>query len=123
MDRTRRRSLGGVALAWAIGLGYLLSLGAPVAATAVAVVVQSVVTLLAGPDGLVERLQYGVVAGVVAVLGGVLVPELVRTWPGDWQQLAPGVRAVTSLVAAVVVLAVGLATVDRVLAMGEDASE
>lgn len=115
----RRQLTGGTVLAWGIGLGYLTLLGSEVVAAALTVVVLAASVLVVGPSEFDDRARYGVAAGVVAVLAAALVPAAIR----GLTDLDPAFRLVSSLVAAVAVLAVGLYLVGRYVLPTGDAAE
>jgi hypothetical protein len=105
MPHDARILLAGTVLAWVAAIAAISFLGAAVGATLAAVSVLAATVLLVGPEGVTARVQYGVAAGVVVVLSGVVVPAAIR----NWDRLEAGLRVVASVLAAVVVLAVGLA--------------
>lgn len=105
MSHDPRLLLAGTVLAWAAAIAAVSFLGAAVGATLAAVAVLAAAVLLVGPEGVTARARYGVAAGVVVVLSGVVVPEAIR----NWDRLEAGLRIVVSVLAAVVVLGTGLA--------------
>lgn len=90
-----------------VGLTYLVTLGAVVGAAVAASVVLVLAVLAVGPE--TGRARYAVAAGVVVLLGGVLVPELIL----GVTELGSGVRIVGAVLAGVVVATIGIPLAER----------